>query len=251
MMKQADVVGSGGAVRHLAVIMDGNGRWANARHLPRLEGHRRGAEAARQLIEACVKHQIPHVTLYAFSAENWRRPEEEVRGLMELLGFYLKRETKKLHEQGIRLRFMGERDRLDAGLRQQMEAAEELTAGNQRLCLYVALSYGSRQEMLQAVRQLARQCECGEKQASELTEQDMEMALYQAGVPDPDLLIRTGGEQRISNFLLWQMAYTELYFTPVLWPDFDAAELENALQAFAARERRFGQVLPDAKGQVA
>lgn len=216
-------------MQHVAIIMDGNGRWAEARHLPRLEGHRKGAEATRRAMEACGDHKIPYLTLYAFSTENWDRPEDEVRDLMGLLRHYLKNEIKQLNENNIRLRVIGDRSRFDKDLIAQIEQAEAKTAKNTKLNLNIALSYGSRQELEMAAKKLA-------EKGGELGDY-----LYTAGIPDPDLLIRTGGELRISNFLLWQMAYTELYFTPTLWPDFDTAEFSKAVEEFHRRVRRFGR----------
>lgn len=216
-------------MQHIAIIMDGNGRWAERKNLPRVEGHRRGAEAARRAMEACGKAGIPHLTLYAFSTENWGRPEDEVRDLMGLLKYYLKNEVKLLNENNIRLRVIGDRSRFDAELVAQIDAAEKATAQNNGLNAYIALNYGARQEIERAAKLLA---EKGGALADHL---------YTAGVPDPDLLIRTGGDQRISNFLLWQMAYTELYFCDVLWPDFDAATFNQALEEFQHRVRRFGR----------
>ena len=216
-------------MQHVAIIMDGNGRWAEARHLPRLEGHRKGADATRRASEACGKHKIPYLTLYAFSAENWQRPEDEVRDLMGLLRHYLKSEIKQLNENNIRLRVIGDRTQFDKEMILQIEQAEAITAANTGLNLQIALSYGGRQEIEMAARKMA---ENGGKLGD---------YLYTAGMPDPDLLIRTGGELRISNFLLWQMAYTELYFTETLWPDFDAAVFDKAIEEFTRRVRRFGR----------
>jgi undecaprenyl diphosphate synthase len=216
-------------MKHVAIIMDGNGRWAEAKRVPRLEGHRRGAEATRKATRSCIEHKIPYLTIYAFSAENWQRPEEEVRDLMGLLRHYLKNEIKELHENNIRLRVIGDRSKFDKDLNLQIEQAEAKTIANTGLNLQIALSYGGRQELEMAARKMA---ENGGK---------LEDYLYTAGMPDPDLLIRTGGELRISNFLLWQMAYTELYFTETLWPDFDAAVFDKAIEEFTRRVRRFGR----------
>jgi len=216
-------------MQHVAIIMDGNGRWAEAKHLPRLEGHRKGAEAARRAMEACGKHNIPYLTIYAFSSENWQRPEDEVRDLMGLLKHYLKNEVKQLNENNIRLRVIGDRTRFDKDMITQIEQAEAKTAGNTNLNLQIALSYGGRQEIEMAAQEMA-------KKGGQLADY-----LYTTGTPDPDLLIRTGGELRISNFLLWQMAYTELYFTETLWPDFDAAVFDQAIEEFTRRVRRFGR----------
>ncbi len=226
---------------HIAIIMDGNGRWAKARHLPRTAGHKKGADAARAAIEACVELRVPCLTLYAFSSENWNRPEEEVGELMNLLKFYLGRELASLHKNGVRMRFIGDRSRLSEDIRERLAQAEELTANNTRLWLQVALSYGSRQEIVQAARALAEQVSAGTLDLAAIDEKLLERHLYTAGLPDPDLLIRTGGDQRISNFLLWQCAYTEFYFTDTLWPDFSKENLREAIEDFRGRERRFGK----------
>ena len=216
-------------MQHVAIIMDGNGRWAEAKRMPRLEGHRKGAEATRKATRACMEHKIPYLTLYAFSAENWQRPEDEVRDLMGLLRYYLKNEIKELNENNIRLLVIGDRSRFDRDLIEQIEQAEAKTAQNTALNLQIALSYGSRQELEMAAKKVV-------EKGGQLADH-----LYTAGMPDPDLLIRTGGELRISNFLLWQMAYTELYFTETLWPDFDAAVFGKAIEEFKSRVRRFGR----------
>ena len=216
-------------MKHVAIIMDGNGRWAEAKHVPRLEGHRKGAEATRKATKACMQHKIPYLTIYAFSAENWQRPEDEVRDLMGLLRHYLKNEIKELNDNNIRLKVIGDRSRFDKDLVELIEGAEKKTAENTALNLQIALSYGGRQELEMAARKLA-------EKGGELGDY-----LYTVGIPDPDLLIRTGGELRISNFLLWQMAYTELYFTETLWPDFDAAVFDKAIEEFKRRVRRFGR----------
>lgn len=226
--------------RHIAIIMDGNGRWAKQRNLPRVAGHKVGVDAVRETVKACVEKKIEVLTLFAFSSENWQRPAQEVNYLMQLFITALKREVKKLHKQNIQLRIVGDRERFEKKLRQQMQEAEELTANNTGLKLVIAANYGGRWDITEAMRQIASDIEQGK-----LTSQDISAELVQnkvalADLPEPDLFIRTSGEQRISNFLLWQIAYTELYFTDVLWPDFNAAELDNALAFFANRERRFG-----------
>lgn len=221
-------------LKHVAIIMDGNGRWAKARGVPKLEGHRKGTEAARRAMEACGKHKIPYLTLYAFSAENWDRPADEVKDLMGLLKYYLKDEVPNLNKNNIRLKVIGDIARMDAEIRERITAAEESTSGNDGLNLNIALSYGGRQEIAAAAARLAAQNEA-------ITPETLAGALYTSGQPDPDLLIRTGGEERISNFLLWQMAYTELYFTDILWPDFGAADFDKAVEEFSGRERRFGR----------
>ncbi len=213
---------------HIAIIMDGNGRWAKSRGLPRTAGHKQGAETSRMVIEEAAKKGVKYLTLYAFSAENWNRPKEEVSFLMELLKIQLRKEIKSLHKNGIRLRIIGDRETLAQDVRETVEAAEKLTENNPGLTLIIALSYGSRQEILRAVENSGG--DAGK----------FENALYTAGIPDPDLLIRTGGEKRISNFLLWQIAYTELYFSEKFWPEFSAQDFALAIEEFSTRERRFG-----------
>lgn len=220
--------------------MDGNGRWAEQRQLPRIFGHRQGVETVRAVVKECRALGIPHLTLYAFSSENWGRPAAEVAALMELLGMFLAQELETLMAEDVRLRVIGNTALLPAEVRQVLDDTIARTAGNSRLVLTLALSYGARDEILRAVRQLAAEVEEGRLSAADIDEQRIAAALDTAGLPDPDLLIRTSGEMRISNFLLWQLAYAELYFTEVLWPDFSAAELRRALDDFAARERRFG-----------
>lgn len=226
--------------RHVAVIMDGNGRWAEQRGKQRPEGHKAGYEPVRTCIQECVRHGVGALTLFAFSSENWQRPVDEVSSLMGLFVEALDREVDQLHEQGVRLRFIGDRDQLAPRLQERIAAAEQRTAGNSRLALQVAVSYGGRWDILNAARRLAEQCVRGELAPADITEQHFAAALQLGEVPDPDLFIRTGGERRISNFLLWNLAYTELWFTDVLWPDFDAACLAAALDHYASRERRFG-----------
>ena len=230
-----------GVPRHLAVIMDGNGRWAERRGLPRSAGHRAGARAARAIVEHAGKRGIRTVTLFAFSSENWSRPAEEVGVLMRLFIETLQRQVRDLEANGARLRFIGDRSRLSAGLVESMRAAEERTASNDRLELFIAISYGGRWDLAQAARQLARDARDGRLDPETIDEEDLGGRLALAGVPDPDLFIRTGGEHRISNFLLWNLAYTELYFCDTLWPDFGAAGLDEAIAQFATRERRFGK----------
>lgn len=220
--------------------MDGNGRWARARGLPRAAGHKAGIGPVRVTIEQCGERRIEALTLFAFSSENWQRPTEEVSSLFGLFLDALDREIAELHEKGVRLRFIGERSRLSSALVSRMAAAEALTAHNGGLKLQVAVSYGGRWDLVQAARVLAERCARGELAPGAIDESMLGEALALGGLPDPDLFIRTGGERRISNFLLWNLAYAELYFTECLWPEFDAAELEAALEHFARRERRFG-----------
>lgn len=220
--------------RHVAIVMDGNGRWARRRHLPRLAGHKQGVDALRRVVKACLDRGVSALTVFAFSSENWSRPPTEVAGLMDLLAVALRHEVSKLSDAGVRLYFPGDRSGLSARVVQGLAAAEAGTAHNRRLVLNVCFNYGGRWDIAQAVRRLVAE-------GREITEASLNEATALAHVGDPDLLIRTGGEMRISNFLLWQLAYTELVFSPCLWPDFDAAELDRALSAYAERERRFGQ----------
>ncbi|MFN2153500.1 MAG: isoprenyl transferase [Anaerolineales bacterium] len=223
--------------RHIAIIMDGNGRWALARGLPRLAGHRAGTENLRQVIEACGEFGIEYLTIYAFSTENWGRPIEEVQGLMRILEDVIDRELPELHKQGVQLRHIGKLDRLKPELRQKVLDAIEMTKDNDRLVLNVAFNYGGRDEIICAIQQMI---EKGVR-PQEVTEDLVSQYLYTAGVPDPDLIIRTSGELRGSNFLIWQGAYAEWYFTPTFWPNFDREELQQALKEYAQRERRYGK----------
>ena len=227
--------------QHVAIIMDGNGRWARSRGLPRPAGHRSSIKVVRKVVEECAERKVGYLTLFAFSSENWRRPPDEVGMLMKLFLDALEREVADLHESGVRLRFMGDRDLLGTGLAQRMRDAESLTATNGGLVLTVALAYGGRWDIAQACRSLAADVAAGTLAPGDIGEAEVAGRLALAGIPDPDLLIRTGNEQRISNFLLWNLAYTELYFTDVLWPEFGTADLAAAFQFFARRERRFGK----------
>ncbi len=226
--------------RHLAVIMDGNGRWAEQRRRPRLIGHRAGARAVQACVEFCLAQGVEALTLFAFSSENWGRPQEEVSGLMKLFTGTLDREVEELHRRGIRLRFIGDPTRFSAGIRARMEAAERLTAGNRRMTLVIAASYGGRQDIVMAARALAREVAEGRLAADAIDEALFARHVALADLPPPDLMIRTGGDQRVSNFLLWQLAYAELWFTDKLWPELDAATLQDAFDDFAGRQRRFG-----------
>lgn len=232
--------GSGPGPRHVAIIMDGNGRWAKKRGLPRVAGHRAGAEAVRRTLQAAVKNGVEVLTLYAFSSENWRRPEEEVSDLKGLLGYYLERELDSLAKEGVRLRLIGDYRKFGPELSQRLDRAMERLKNNSRLTLVVALNYGSRAEIAEAARKLAVQAKAGEVDPTSIDEQSIEALLDTHGLPELDLLIRTSGEERLSNFLLWQAAYAELIFMPILWPDFGEAEFADALGQFSARERRFG-----------
>lgn len=228
--------------RHVAIIMDGNGRWATARRLPRTAGHRRGVEAVRRTVKAAIAEGISFLTLYGFSTENWKRPAREVRDLMGLLRFYLRSEIADLHKQGVRIRFIGDRGRLSDDIVKLIDNAEGHTRNNTTLTLVIALSYGSRDEILGAVRRVADRIAAGDMTANEICEEAFSRHLLTSDIPDPDLVIRTSGEQRLSNFLLWQSAYAELVFTKCLWPDFDAEALHEAVSEFCQRERRYGAV---------
>ena len=227
--------------RHVAVIMDGNGRWAERRGLPRTAGHRQGMKAARAAVEHSIRRGIGALTLFAFSSENWSRPAEEVGVLMQLFIEGLQREVRELMDSGVRLRFIGDRGTLPERLRESMRSAEELTSSNDRLDLFIAASYGGRWDIVQAARSLAADARDGRIDPAMIGEAEIAARLSLGGTPDPDLFIRTGGEFRVSNFLLWNMAYTELYFCDTLWPDFGAAEYDAAIRHFAGRERRFGK----------
>ncbi|BBJ22744.1 polyprenyl diphosphate synthase [Candidatus Nitrotoga sp. AM1P] len=224
--------------RHIAIIMDGNGRWAKQRYLPRIAGHQRGVETVREIVKACRELGVEYLTLFAFSSENWRRPADEVTFLMQLFLKMLEREVFKLHENNIRLKIIGDRSRFDAKLNQCILDAEQLTTGNASLTLTVAADYGGRWDIMQATQKMLQ---ARPDLVGGFNEEDLEAYLSMHYAPKPDLFIRTGGEQRISNFLLWQLAYTELYFTDTLWPAFDGEALKLAIQSYYARERRFGR----------
>ena len=226
--------------RHVAIIMDGNGRWAARRRRPRMIGHRAGARAVNLCIDFCLERGIAALTLFAFSSENWGRPAEEVGALMKLFLNALDREVGELHRRGVQVRFIGDRSRFDAAITARMDAAERLTAGNTRLVLSIAASYGGRQDIAAAARAIATEVAAGRMRPEQIDEATLGRHLALADLPPPDLFIRTGGDLRVSNFLLWQLAYTELWFTETLWPDLDGGVLQQALDDFAARERRFG-----------
>lgn len=228
------------APRHVAIIMDGNGRWAAARGLPRGEGHRRGVEALRRTIRAAGEIGIKFVTIFSFSAENWSRPANEVGDLMGILRRFVRNDLAELHRRGVRVRIIGERSGLEPDIGRLLVEAEELTKNNDGLTLVVAFNYGARQEIARAVRRLAEDVEAGRLRPEAITEDLLASRLDTSDLPDPDLVIRTSGEQRLSNFLLWQAAYSELVFVPVFWPDFDRATLEGAIAEYRTRERRFG-----------
>ncbi|MTJ84096.1 MAG: isoprenyl transferase [Telmatospirillum sp.] len=227
---------------HVAIIMDGNGRWAQARGLPRTAGHRRGAEAVREAVRSAAALGVSYITLFGFSSENWKRPQGEVRDLMGLLRLYLRNEIRDLHSNGVRLCVVGDRDRLDPDINTLIRDAERKTASNTKLTLILALSYGGRQELVSAARALAEDVKAGRCEPGDIDEQMFSERLFTAGIPDPDLLIRTSGEKRISNFLLWQCAYAELVFLDVLWPDFSREDLEQAIREYHGRERRYGTI---------
>jgi undecaprenyl diphosphate synthase len=232
-----EIPAHGDLPRHIAIIMDGNGRWAKRRHLPRIAGHRRGVESVRSAVKGCVERGIGYLTLFAFSSENWRRPAEEVALLMQLFSSALTNEVEKLHKNGVRLRVVGDLQRFGAKLRALIEQAEATTVENKRLTLTIAANYGGRWDILQAMNRFLK----ANSSAREIQEDSLAPYLAMSYAPEPDLFIRTGGEQRISNFLLWQLAYSELYFTDTLWPDFDAAALDAAIASYRSRERRFGR----------
>ena len=236
----AGLAGGSRVPRHVAIIMDGNGRWAKQRGLPRAAGHRAGAEAVRRALQAAADHGVEVLTLYAFSSENWRRSTEEISDLTALMRFYLERELKTLDKEGVRLKLIGDHSAFGGELSQRLEQAVERTAANERLTLVIALSYGSRAEIAGAARRLAAKAAAGDMDPSAIDESVLAAELQTADLPDLDLLIRTSGELRLSNFLLWQAAYAELLFLDTLWPDFDEQTFADALNIYAARDRRFG-----------
>jgi len=227
--------------RHVAIIMDGNGRWGRQRHLPRVAGHRVGLEAVRKTINCCVEAGVEVLTLFAFSSENWRRPKDEVGVLMNLFMTALQSEVKKLHKNAVRLRVIGDVSAFSPELQKRITESEQLTKNNNGLQLNIAANYGGRWDITQACRTLVEEVAAGRLQSADITPEMIQQNLSLSDLPEPDLFIRTGGEQRISNFLLWQLAYTELYFTDLLWPDFDKAAFNEALQSYACRQRRFGR----------
>jgi len=236
----AILAGQSAVPLHVAVIMDGNGRWAKSRGLPRVAGHRKGVERVRDMVSTCAEKGVKYLTLFAFSSENWRRPVQEVQLLKELFLSALDNEIRKLHKNNVRFRVIGDTERFGEKITTRIRQAEALTQKNTALTLTIAANYGGRWDIAQACAELARRAARGEIDPDAITEKSLEPFLSLTGVPEPDLFIRTGGEQRISNFLLWQLAYTEMYFTPVLWPDFDRAQFEQALVSYAGRQRRFG-----------
>ena len=236
-----DQYGSAGLPRHVAIIMDGNGRWAERQHKPRVAGHRAGVEIVREIVKICGESGIQVLTLFAFSSENWRRPQKEVGLLMEMFLIALEREVKKLHRNNVQLRVIGDVSAFAEKIQQRIKEAEALTRDNTGLVLNIAANYGGKWDITQAVQQLAQQVQQGDLAPQEITAEQITAKLSSHDLPEPDLFIRTGGEQRISNFLIWQLAYTELYFTPILWPDFRRDEFEKALLSFSNRQRRFGR----------
>ncbi|MCU7844548.1 MAG: isoprenyl transferase [Candidatus Thiodiazotropha sp. (ex Monitilora ramsayi)] len=236
--------------QHIAVIMDGNGRWAKRRGLPRYAGHPVGVEAVRRIVEACVERGISVLTLFAFSSENWRRPQKEVSLIMDLFIRSLKKEARRLHRNGVKLRVIGDRKAFSDTLQRQIHEVESLTEGNTGLTLQVAANYGGQWDIVQAARRLAQRVHEGDLLPEQISESLFDETLSFPDLPNPDLFIRTGGEKRISNFLLWQCAYTELYFTDILWPDFDSAALDAALADFSNRQRRFGRTGDQVRDQA-
>lgn len=230
------------APRHVAIIMDGNGRWAAARGLPRSAGHKTGIDALRRAVKAASDFGIEYLTIYSFSTENWSRPKTEVTFLLELLRRFIRQDVAELHASGVQIKIIGARDDLEASMIAMLDDAEKLTAANSKLKLVVAFNYGSRQEILRATHTIAAAVKAGTLEVSDISAETITKALDTANIPDPDLLIRTGGEQRISNFLLWQCAYTEFVFVPEFWPEFDSVIFKRALDEYAARDRRFGGV---------
>lgn len=226
--------------RHIAIIMDGNGRWAQRRGKSASAGHRAGVETVRRVLEICSDRGISVVTLFAFSSENWQRPSLEVKALMTLFSSYLKKEIANLHKDGVRVRFIGDRNKFNTGLVKQMQTAEQLTADNQNTTLVIAVDYGGQWDITQAAKKIAARVAAGTMTVDQIDEQTLDAEITLADLPKPDLCIRTAGEQRISNFLLWQLAYAELFFTDTLWPDFDEQDMQQALDSFCERDRRYG-----------
>jgi len=227
--------------KHIAIIMDGNGRWAKQRHQPRFMGHRAGVKAVENIVKHCASLGVSVLSLFAFSSENWKRPTKEVTLLMELFALSLKQQAKRLHKNNIRLHIIGDISKFSTSLQKQIQQAEQLTANNSGLTINVAANYGGHWDITQSVQQLAEKVKSGQLDPSDITEADIAQGLSTAELSEPDLFIRTGGEQRVSNFMLWQLAYTEFYFTDTLWPDFNSEQLDSAIDSFFQRERRFGK----------
>jgi len=236
--------------RHIAIIMDGNNRWAKERRLPGLAGHKAGVDCVRSVIEGCIETGVESLTLFAFSSENWKRPPLEVKGLMELFKLALDREAKKLLKNNIRLRVVGDKTSFSESLQKKIQHVESLTAGCDGLQLNIAANYGGRWDIVQAAQQMAEQCAQGALQSSDITEENFGKCINLSDLPEPDLCIRTGGEQRISNFLIWQFAYTELYFSDAYWPDFDKEHLKVAMQDYSGRQRRFGKTSEQVEAEL-
>jgi undecaprenyl diphosphate synthase len=235
-----DTGGQSNAPAHVAIIMDGNGRWAKSRNLPRVAGHKRGAAAVKTAIKSAITAGVRHLTLFGFSSENWKRSKSEIKDLMGLLRFYLKSEISVLHREGVRFSVIGDRTRLDDDIVKLIEEAENLTRANTRLSLFIALSYGGRAEITKVAKVLAAKVKAGEIEPADIDEELFANHLYTSDIPDPDILIRTSGEQRISNFLLWQLAYAEFIFLDTLWPDFSQQDFDDAIELYHGRERRYG-----------
>jgi undecaprenyl diphosphate synthase len=227
--------------KHIAIIMDGNGRWAKQRHQPRFMGHRAGVKSVEKIVKYCVEKQVLVLSLFAFSSENWRRPGKEVSLLMELFALVLKQQVKRLHKNNVRLKIIGDISKFSSSLQKQISEAKKTTENNTGLTINIAANYGGQWDITQSVQQLAKQVQAGTLKPEQITESHISQGLTTAELPEPDLFIRTGGEQRVSNFMLWQMAYTEFYFTDTLWPDFDEQSLSLAIESFTHRERRFGK----------
>ncbi|MBL1320828.1 MAG: isoprenyl transferase [Methylophaga sp.] len=234
-------MGSEPVPQHIAIIMDGNGRWAKQRHQPRFMGHRAGVKAVENIVKHCAELGVGVLSLFAFSSENWRRPSKEVSLLMELFALSLKQQAKRLHKNNIRLQIIGDISKFSDSLQKQIAQAQQLTTNNTGLIINIAANYGGRWDITQAVQKVAEQVASGDLQAEDITEDMIGAELTTASIVEPDLFIRTGGEERVSNFMLWQMAYTEFYFSKTLWPDFDSEQLDNAISSFNDRERRFGK----------
>ncbi len=227
--------------RHIAIIMDGNGRWARKRGLPKIMGHRQGVESVKKIVRACIDFGVKYLTVYAFSAENWQRPKDEVSAIFKLLDSFINNEARLFHDNNVRVRIIGERGRVNPALMKKMTELEEVTASYDKLILNIALSYGSRQEIVGAAKKIASEVKDGKIEPSGIDENIFSKYLYTGGFPDPDLLIRTSGEMRLSNFLLWQLSYSEIYVTEKLWPDFGKKDLKKAIDEYQKRERRFGK----------
>jgi len=234
--------------QHIAIIMDGNGRWAKNRHQPRFMGHRAGVKSVENIVKYCAEIGVDVLSLFAFSSENWKRPTKEVSLLMELFALSLKQQAKRLHKNNIRLKIIGDISKFSTSLQKQITQAQQLTENNTGLTINIAANYGGHWDITQSVRQLAEKVKSGELEPDAITEQMISSGLTTADLPEPDLFIRTGGEQRVSNFMLWQLAYTEFFFTDTLWPDFNSEELDNAITSFFQRERRFGKTSEQIKG---